>query len=203
MENKKLNYSVKCTIVGDCNIGKTSIINKFINQKQNINNATIGAIYWSFERTINNTLIKMNMWDTAGQEKYHSLIPMYTRSCDILLLTFDLSDKKTFYNLKKWYNLANNVLNIKYIIIGNKNDKTHLIQVTPKMIKEFILNNFNEEQEVKYILTSAKTGENIKELFDLIFNISEEIYIKKKIFTKEVNYISLNEENIDKRNCCY
>ena len=71
------------------------------------------------------------------------------------------------------------------------------------MIKEFILNNFNEEQEVKYILTSAKTGENIKELFDLIFNISEEIYIKKKIFTKEVNYISLNEENIDKRNCCY
>lgn len=204
---------VKCTIIGDCNVGKTSIINKFFNisnkkeddytNDNDDKNCTIGAIYWSLSKIINDKKVKINLWDTAGQEKYNSLIPMYTRGCDILLLTFDLTDKKTFYNLIKWHNLCKSNLNIKYIIVGNKNDRKDFIQVTEEMINDFIGLNF--KNDIPFILTSAKTGENIDELFDIIFSSGETIVNRKKIFNKPTNkYISLNEEiKTDKKYCCY
>ena len=135
----------------------------------------LGAIYWCIDREIDGKKIKLNLWDTAGQEKYHSLIPMYTRSVDVILLTFDLTNKKSFYNLEKWYNLCKHNFNFKIIIIGNKKDNEHLIQVNENMIKEFI--NQNLENNIPYILTSANTGENISELFDIIFKLSNEIVI--------------------------
>ena len=199
---------VKCTIIGDCNVGKTSIINKFFNiateeDNKDTNNCTIGAVYWSLSKIINNKKIKINLWDTAGQEKYNSLIPMYTRSCDILLLTFDLTDKKTFYNLTRWYNLCKSNLDIKYIIIGNKIDRTDFIQVSDQMINEFVSLNF--KTDIPVILTSAKTGENINEVFDIIFSLGESIINRRKIFYKPINnYISLNEDSqSEKKYCCY
>ena len=205
---------VKCTIIGDCNVGKTRIINKFFNISNKNNNkendytnddknCTIGAIYWSLSKIRNNKKIKINLWDTAGQEKFNSLIPMYTRGCDILLLTFDLTDKKTFYNLIKWYNLCKSNLNIKYIIVGNKNDRKDFIQVTEEMINDFISLNF--KNDIPFILTSAKTGENIDELFDIIFLSGEGVINRRKIFYKPTNnYISLNNESkTEKKYCCY
>lgn len=196
------NYSIKCSIIGDSFIGKTTIINKYVNDSNNLTNATIGAIYWSFNKNKNGHNIKINLWDTAGQEKYHSLIPMYTRSCDIILLTFDLTNKVTLYNLKRWYEICNNLLNVKYIIIGNKSDKKDFIQVSEDMIENFIKDSFKED--IPYILTSGKTGENINELFDMIFDLSLGKLETKIIFNKEnSNCISLNEEISTKKNCCY
>ena len=200
---------IKVTIIGDCNVGKTSIIDKYFNYKNNLdekaNNCTIGAVYWTLDKIIDNEKIKINIWDTAGQEKYNSLIPMYTRSCDILLLTFDLTDKKTLFNLKKWYDISVSKFKMKYIIVGNKSDKENFIQVNNGMIKTFIQNNF--EDEIPFILTSALTGENINELFDIILNYSSKISERKKKFVKEensvINKIELYKDFGQKKNCYY
>lgn len=194
---------IKCCIIGDSNVGKTTIIDKFINNKSNNkNNCTIGAIYWSFSKVVNNRKIKLNLWDTAGQEKYHSLIPMYTRCCNILLLTFDLTNKKSLYNLENWYNLTKTNLNISYIIIANKIDEENLIQVDDEMIEEFINNKL--KKNITFIKTSAKTGENIKLLFDKIYDTAYNIIERRSKFNNNsVDFISLNTDINDKKTCCY
>lgn len=194
---------IKCSIIGDSNVGKTTIIDKFINNKSNNkHNCTIGAIYWTFSKDFKNRKIKLNLWDTAGQEKYHSLIPMYTRCCNIILLTFDLTNKKSLYNLEKWYNLTKTNLNISYLIIGNKKDEENLIQVDDIMISEFIKSKL--KPNIPVIKTSGKTGENIELLFEQIYDESYNIIERRSKFnTSKIDYISLNTDINEKKTCCY
>ena len=194
---------IKCSIIGDCNVGKTTIIDKYFNNnRDSTNNCTIGAIYWSLSNIINNKKIKLNLWDTAGQEKYSSLIPMYTRSCDILILTFDLTNKKTLYNLEKWFKLTESNLKLNYIIVGNKKDQENLIQVSDEMINDFTSNVL--KLNIPLIKTSAKSGENIEILFEKIFQNAYNILERRTKFEKpSSDYISLNADINEKKNCCY
>ena len=101
----KYNQSIKCVILGDSGIGKTSIIKKYNSSSVSAHNeSTLGAIYWElFYKYDEEKNIRINFWDTAGQERYNSLIPMYVRECDIIILTFDLTYYDSFKNLSKWY----------------------------------------------------------------------------------------------------
>ena len=91
--------TIKCVIIGDSNVGKTSIIHNYMKKKSLSTNTTLGAVFWSLSKTINGNKININLWDTAGQERYNSLIPMYTRGADIILFVFDLTDKYSFNNI--------------------------------------------------------------------------------------------------------
>ena len=69
--------SIKCCIIGSCNVGKTSIIQHYMKNTHDNTDTTLGAIYWLIEHhTSCGTNIKLDFWDTAGQERYSSLIPM-------------------------------------------------------------------------------------------------------------------------------
>ena len=200
------NNPIKCVIIGDASVGKTSIIQKYLKKEIDNTNTTLGAVFWTF----NHKNIKINMWDTAGQERYLGLIPMYTRNADIILFTFDLTNGDSFENLKKWMNKIDEC-SIGYkipvrIFIGNKKDRILFRKITELDIKNFlIINNVKKDY---FFESSALTGENINEIFNKVFSISEELFEKynekKEIYQSlsEIN-VSLEEpDNITNYKCC-
>ena len=118
-------YIIKCAIIGNPNVGKTSIIQQFLEKKTKLNDTTLGAIFWVLNHTTKDgETIKIDMWDTAGQERYNALIPMYTRNSDIILITFDITNIESFKDLKKWVSILDDQeLDCYKIIIGNKIDQ--------------------------------------------------------------------------------
>jgi small GTP-binding protein len=199
----KYNQSIKCVILGDSGIGKTSIIKKYNSSSVSAHNeSTLGAIYWElFYKYDEERNIRINFWDTAGQERYNSLIPMYVRECDIIILTFDLTYYDSFKNLSKWYKFVlDNYDSPKIIIVGNKVDlKSHCI-VSDKDINEFINDNFDIKP--KFFKTSAVENTNIKNLFNHIFDLTKQIIDKRldKRLEETKDYIKV--EQIDNKNKC-
>ena len=198
-------YVIKCVILGDSSVGKTSIINYYLTNKMKNTDTTLGAIFWLIERQMDNgDFIKLNVWDTAGQERYNSLIPMYTRSSDIVILTFSLTDRTSFENLVKWKNTTkycSDVENLKFIIIGNKSDLNNYICITDKDIKNMIRKHF--PKETQYFKTSALSGDNINLAFEGLFSISEKIIDENR--KQKYSYMSINEKkslNDKKFTCC-
>ena len=161
-------------LVGDANVGKTSILlkyteNFFPNQYQ----ATIGVEYKMKIIKLNNMNIKLQIWDTAGQERYKSIAKNFFHSANGVFLVFDITDKKSFENLNKWIEdvKENSPKDCKYIIIGNKSDLSD-----QRTISTFEIDNFVKEKKSSYFEVSAKNDEGLNEAF---INLSKEI-IKDK-----------------------
>jgi len=105
------------------------------------------------------------MWDTAGSERFKSLIPSYIKNANAIILAYDVTSKSSFISLDKWLtDISDKVPSNAYIIIaGNKLDIESKRQVSIEEVKKFA-----DEKRLKFIETSAKTGHNIKLLFDTI-----------------------------------
>ena len=136
-KNKEENLpSYKVLIIGDQGIGKTSLIQRYINDKFIENNdSTIGLDYHIKTVQVSpedNILLKI--WDTAGSEKFHSIAQSFFTNCDGIILCFDITDFKTFENLTGWIDYINQYIEIK----DNYDDKSD---------KKKENNNDNEEEE--------------------------------------------------------
>ena len=119
------NYLFKFIIVGDPSIGKSSIMLKFTDDKFNTNyDTTIGVEYGSKIININNINIILQIWDTAGQEIFSNQYRAYYRSTAGVLLVYDITNKNTFNNVKKWLKEINEYADNYTVItlIGNKTD---------------------------------------------------------------------------------
>merc|ERR1712054_62291 len=98
---------LKVIILGDSSVGKTSLMNMYVNRKfNNQYKATIGADFLTKEVLVNHNgdqrLVTMQIWDTAGQERFQSLGVAFYRGADACILVFDLTSKKSFDNLDTW-----------------------------------------------------------------------------------------------------
>lgn len=171
----------KIIFVGDTAVGKTSIIMRiqhdmFLPDHQ----STVGA---SFVTKIVETSygeIKVNIWDTAGQEKYRSLVPMYTRSAAAALIVFDLSDKKSFEEVKIWVNDVKQEMpdDCVIFVVGNKSD-------LPIDIKRDEAFDWSQKENVQMMFVSALNGNGIDDLFNSVVNTISAI--KAKPQTEVIN----------------
>jgi len=94
---------LKVIILGDSGVGKTSLMNQYVNKKfSNQYKATIGADFLTKEVLVDDRLITMQIWDTAGQERFQSLGVAFYRGADSCVLVFDVNVAKTFENLDSW-----------------------------------------------------------------------------------------------------
>lgn len=190
---------LKFVLLGEMAVGKTSFMIQFNNNKFfNYLDSTIGAAFSTKVIKRNNKNIKLEFWDTAGQERYNSLIPMYIRDCDIVILTFDLTNRDSFKNLEKWrkfvfknYDLPN------IIIVGNKADLELYIKIEQAEIEEYLEKNFCKKP--KFFRTSALENINISNLFDYVFDVSKDIIETKKI---EPKVIFDDDEDLKINKCC-
>ena len=164
--------TLKIITLGEATVGKTSIIRRYIHNIFEENNLSTIGLNFSFKQVKlkSGKNINIKLIDTAGQEKYRSLAKSYFKNVDIVLFVFALDDQNSFDNMINWINLFNENHNgkegIPRYLIGNKADKEKKVQ--KDMIDQFINQN-----KIKYYETSAKNNTGIDELFQ---ELSEEFY---------------------------
>ena len=164
-EPKELN--IKLILVGDSNVGKTTLLNSYIeNYFSEDITPTVGLEKRVKTIDINGLKTKLQIWDTAGQEKFNSLTQQYFRNADGILMIFDLTNTDTFSHIKKLYEKSNEMSHkAKKILIGNKSDIKDKIKV-----KRNDIDNFTKKK-IKYIETSAKDNINVDDAFQLLINL--------------------------------
>ena len=197
----------KLIFLGDQSVGKSCILNRFMNDVFiEEYQATIGLDFQSKNVQIDNQDIHLLLYDTAGQEKFRSLIPMYTRDANIILLVYDISSKESFEHLPDWLKDLNNINknDVIFALVGNKNDLADNRQITFEEGEKYAKENDFIFQEV-----SAKTGDGFSELF--YKNLFEKIRVKFRPGgqqpASEVKDIKFNIEQDAKktekrRKCC-
>ena len=100
--------SIKIIMIGDSGVGKTCICNRIINNKYDKHTpSTIGAHFFTKVVPYKDENIILNFWDTAGQERFRSLINLYFRGSDVVLLVFDLTEPDSLNNIDEWYSKIN------------------------------------------------------------------------------------------------
>ena len=131
MATRKKNF-LKIVILGDTGVGKTSLLQQFLNgHVSGTYKPTIGADFSKKEMVIDNVTVNLQVWDTAGQEKFQSLGYAFYRGADCCILVYDITNPVSFDNLNKWKagfldNAGpNEPESFPFIVLGNKLDKQH------------------------------------------------------------------------------
>lgn len=188
MEPKEIKY--KLIMLGDENVGKTSIINRFKNNKYTGNyEPTLGLDFQTKSIEIDNINVKLLLYDTAGQEKFRSLIPLYTKEAKIIFFIYDITNSDSFLSIEKWYNALTNVNKDEsiFFLIGNKIDLINERQVQEEEGKIYAeSHNFNFQE------VSALTGDGIDNLF--LKKLSSQI--KTQFLNNDKNYRDQEEEQL-------
>jgi Ras-related protein Rab-7A len=160
--NKKV--LLKVIILGDSGVGKTSLMNQYVNKKfSNQYKATIGADFLTKEVMVDDRAVTMQIWDTAGQEKYQSLGVAFYRGADCCVLAFDVTEAKTFNNLDSWRDEfliqagPRDPENFPFVVLGNKIDLENQRVVTTKKAQAWC----ESKNSIPYFDTSAKEAINV------------------------------------------
>jgi len=154
---------LKVIILGDSNVGKTSLMNQYVHKRfSNQYKATIGADFLTKEIMIDDKLVTLQIWDTAGQESFRSITRSYYRGAAGALLVYDITRRETFNHLTRWLEEARQNANQSMVImlIGNKSDLDHRRQVSKEEGEKFAAEN-----NLIFLETSAKTAANVEEAF--------------------------------------
>jgi len=153
----------KVVIVGATHTGKTSIVQRFINDQFSLNTITTNqAAFFKKEVVVENTNVVLEIWDTAGQERFHSLAPMYYRDAQIAIVVFDITDASSFSKSKQWISELKSERSdgISLYLVGNKLDLSPFRVVTTTEATQY-----SKLSSIEYLETSAKLGSNIELLY--------------------------------------
>ena len=208
IENENNDLEYKIITLGNSSVGKTSIINRFINGEFRPDSMPTLGIKHSFKilelgHLNNKKKLKLSVIDTGGQEKYKALSISYFRYADVVLFIFNLNEPFSFENIQNWidnFNENNNKSKkvIKKYLIGSKSD-------LEQKVEQNLIDEFAKKNIMPYKATSAKTNSQINELFQMI---GEELYeeIDKKsivsVKSKSVSRILTKTQIKHNKNCC-
>ena len=180
-----LDLEIKITLVGNPSVGKTSIIDQYINKRFELNvSTTIGESHFSKYIRINNENILVTLWDTAGQERYKSLNTIFLKNSNIVIFVYDITNYESFEDIKKiWAPLVFDTLgkdNIVFGLAGNKNDLYFNDKVGIENGKNYakeINAIFKETTSTNYEVVELYIIELIQKYVDLY---SERLFAMKK-----------------------
>ena len=156
----------KLCLLGSASVGKSSLVERFVkNEFFEFQQPTIGASFLTQIVRLEQDIIKFEIWDTAGQERYHSLAPMYYRGAAAALVGYDITSSESFQRAQTWVEelLRQGSTDIVIGIAGNKVDLSDRREVTYDEGKEYA-----DANNCIFFETSAKTGENVNEIFRAI-----------------------------------
>lgn len=202
--SQQCDLTFKILLVGDSNVGKTSILLKFTDGGFSESHMTTIGIESKVKYiTRRNKKIKLQILDSAGQERFHSITKNYFRGAQGIMFVFDVTEKKSFTNLKEWVKQAKSYsdeFNFQKIIIANKIDLVKNRIVSLEDLKEFA-----GSVESSYIETSAKTNCNIEEAFTLLIDELLDSGIRPRSQTGQTLVSSpqkKQKKNKENQHCC-
>ena len=177
----------KIIFVGDAGVGKTTIISRVMDNPFNeVYEPSIGVDFMSKIIKYRGQNIKLQIWDTAGQEKYKGLIPSYVRNSSIVFLIYDISVKTSFDNIPKWISFIRSIENTTLVLCGNKIDLDKR-EVTKEQGEALA-----QKEGIAFYEISAKSGEGIKNMF---YNTVSDLPVFAENNNKESLIKELMEEN--------
>eukprot|EP00924_Labyrinthula_sp_SR-Ha-C_P006985 maker-scaffold_8-snap-gene-6.8-mRNA-1 protein AED:0.05 eAED:0.05 QI:0/0.66/0.5/0.75/1/1/4/758/230 len=190
-------YHYKTVLLGSSGAGKTSLSSVFMNDTfPQSHTATIGADFASRTVRIDNRSVKLDVWDTAGQEKYKSLTPMYYRNASAAVVVYDITSKESLDKAKDWIKEVKkrNGKQTLIALTGQKADLEQEREVDKKTVEEFA-----EKNGYLYFETSAKMGKNVEEMFSSL----TKALIERKQQSVSSKPMSLDLETAEKGfGCC-
>ncbi|CAF1001457.1 unnamed protein product [Rotaria sordida] len=156
-------YVFKYIIIGDINVGKSCLLLQFTDKRfQSAHDCTIGVEFGSRIVNVAEKGVKLQIWDTAGQEQFRSIIRSYYRGAAGALLVYDITKRTTFDHLTMWINDLRNysTSNMVIVLIGNKCDLSDRREVQKEEGEAFA-----RDHGLIFIETSAKTAVNVEDAF--------------------------------------
>ena len=190
-------------ILGDTNVGKTSLLLNYTdNYYVGSHVATVGIDYKFKTIKIKDIDVKLQIWDTSGQERFRSLAKNYLKNADGIIFVYDITDKKTFEGVKDWIKEAESQGIYKQILVGNKCDLERKREVSTDM-----LNKLGNKKKIKTFETSAKTGINVSKSFESLAELLVEGKSKEELnnlYRRETIKITgiKNNKKSEKKECC-
>ncbi|KYQ88761.1 Rab GTPase [Tieghemostelium lacteum] len=155
---------IKLVMIGAANAGKTSLVVRLVKDSfQPESLPTVGAMFLNKFFQFDGYTIKLEIWDTAGQEKFHSLAPMYFRGSKICLIVFDLSEKDSFVKAKLWAKefKSHSTEPAIMALIGNKCD-------LPRATDALEIEEYIKGEGMYYFEASAKDNTNVNNIFQIL-----------------------------------
>ena len=198
-ENKGSDITIKLLLIGNAYVGKTLIVQKFIDNtfsKSTVN--TIGVDLQSKVIDINGKKVKYLIWDTAGEDRMKTMTYSYYRGCHVILVVFDVTDRKSFQNVTTWVECIDKFAksNVLRILVGNKTDLVEKRQITTEEGKQLA-----ESYGLKYYEISALKITGLNEMFEDVAKEYVEIYEQKAYKNFQLNNIDNNKKK-KKSGCC-
>jgi len=196
-KSEENNLEIKIILLGETATGKTTLINTYYGEKFNSNAISTSVCQSNIKKLkINNKQYIINIWDTAGQEKFRSLTQNFIKGSNIVILVYDITRRDTFLELNYWFDVASLELgkNAVFGVAGNKSDLFESSQVTSEEGKIFA----NQKESI-FSLTSAK--ESPKSFEDLVQKLLER-YLKNENIIKKCETITISKKTKKKKKCC-
>jgi len=199
MKKQKNIEEIKVILVGNSGAGKTSLINVSIGEHLNLNEqASLRASYVVKDIKIYDETYKICLWDTMGQERFRSVTKIFVKDSNIVILTYDITNKKSFEDLDFWYNTVEEILgqDAIYAVVGNKSDL-----FVKEKVKEEQVKKYTESKNMKYKLTTAKNPLTFNSFLEELVML----YISKGVKKKGTRNKKLTKTKGDKVNdgkCC-
>ena len=189
-ENKNYNLNIKILILGDSMVGKTSLLLNYVDKIfPEAHIATLGVEYKEKEIKKDNYNIRLQIWDTAGEERFRSITKNLYRNANGILFVYDITNKQSFINVKHWIKDTNNIdKEIKGIIIGNKCDLENERTITMEELEEI-----GKQFSLPVLETSAKTGNKVNECFELLI---DELFKNKSVEEIQSMYLRKNKSDL-------
>ena len=185
----------KILLLGDSTVGKTCFLLRYMDDSfLDLHMATIGLDYRLKTMILEDQkIVKVQLWDTAGQDKFRAITRNYYKGASGIILLFDVTNIKSFENIKKWINEIKEEISekVSIILIGNKIDNANERKISKEQGEKLA-----SEIGVKFFETSAKTGEGINECV---------FYLVKKIFENDPGVKNKGrnlKHKSNKRRCC-
>ena len=201
--------SFKLIVIGDSGVGKSCLTNNAIkNTFDDAYNATVGFEFFTFNIKLNNKVVKLQIWDTCGQELYRSLITNFYRNSSLAIIVYAINSKDSFENIEMWLRELRTHSNpdAKVFLIANKIDLENERKITKEQGENFCkMNKLN-----LFIEASAKTGFNSKKIFIKAAKMLFDEHLKYKdadipnveVEEKSVEILKQPDKNKDKKKGC-
>ena len=173
-------YIIKLLTLGDTNVGKTSVVLRFSDDKYNDNQlSTIGVDFRTKYMKLGENSVKVLIWDTAGQERFKNIAKQYYRGANGVLLIYDVCKRKSLEKIGFWLEelkTYNNIDELCIYLVGNKIDLEGKRVITKEEGQKYA-----EDNQINYFEVSAKSGEGSHDLFnDIIKGSIDKLNIDNK-----------------------
>lgn len=208
-------YNFKIVLLGEGAVGKTSIVLRYVEDKFNERHiSTLQASFLNKKLNIDGKRVNLAIWDTAGQEKFHALGPIYYRMSNGAVLVYDITDEDSFQKVKNWVKELKKMLGneICIVIVGNKADLEKHRTVSLQQAEEYAA-----QVSAKHFIISAKLNRGIEEVFldltrSMLLRAEEQQRARESAQNRSAslkrNVLIVNDDDADeltgwrRRKCC-